>query len=203
MSALIFLTVFLTSFLLIAFPLEGVLKKGYCERLLSKSAAYSSALPAKLSNTVLPGSRIFRSVSLPIPGRDGEEIQLGTVIVCRSGIFILCQINGNGIIENPPGGNWKHIYGGKCREYENPFKMQADARTLIDYYNECEGLTDVKAHSIIIYTDPTLKFTNPRPRGVIPASEFPKRLAYLERHGKLSRTDVKNACRILRDADSY
>ena len=38
-----------------------------------------SSLPSRLSAAVLPKSRIFRSVALPIPGRDGEEIQLSTL----------------------------------------------------------------------------------------------------------------------------
>lgn len=194
---------FLITFVLAARLLEPLLIRGYCDNLLSNPANFTGSLPSRLSAAVLPKKRIFRSVVLPIPGRDGEEIQLGTVIVSRSGIFILCQINGGGILENSPGGKWKHISGGKCSEYENPFQLQQDARSLINYYAECEGISDVKAHSIIVYTDPSLKFTHPKPRGIICASELPKKLSNFEKRGKLTREQVKTACAMLRSTDAY
>ncbi|MBR2473546.1 MAG: NERD domain-containing protein [Clostridia bacterium] len=203
MSVFISIVTFALTFVIAARVLEVLLVKGYCSELLSEPKNFTSSLPSRLSAAVLPKSRIFRSVALPIPGRDGEEIQLGTVIVSRSGIFIVCQINGSGILENSPNGKWKHIYGGKCVEYENPFQLQSDARKLIDYYAECEGLSDIKAHSLIVYTSEALKFTYPKPRGIISAENFPKKLSYFEKRGRLSRQQIKAACAMLRGADSY
>ncbi len=198
-SILIFLAVFTVS----AKILEAPLRKGYCARLLSDSNATSPALPARLSLAVLPKWRIFRSVSLPIPGKDGEEIQLGTVIVSRSGIFILCQINGAGILENSHSGKWKQINNGKFTEFDNPFTVQNDARTLIEYYAEAAGYPEIKAHSLVIYTSPNLRFTNPKSRGVISARDFATRLLSFEKRGKLSTQQIKAACSILKDAEAY
>jgi hypothetical protein len=198
-SILIFFAVFFTT----AKLLEKPLTTGYCNNLLCSKAVRSSSLPEKLCRAVLPRTRIFRGVSLPIPGKEGEEIQLGTVAVSRSGIFILCQINGAGILENPPTTRWKQIDNGKFSEFDNPFTMQRDARALIDYYTDLAGYPEIKAHSIVIYTNPSLRFTHQKPRGVILAKEFPARLSGLEKRGRLSSAQVKAACNILSNADAY
>ena len=197
-SILIFAAVFSVS----ARILEAKLRRGYCARLLSDGST-SASLPARLALAVLPRHRVFRSVSLPIPGKDGEEIQLGTVIVSRSGVFILCQINGQGILENSPSGKWKHVHNGKFTEFDNPFTVQSDARTLIEYYAEAGGYPDVKAHSLVIYTNPGLRFTNPKPRGVILAKDFAARLDALEKRGKLTKQQISAVCSILKDAEAY
>lgn len=198
-SALIFIAVFTVS----AKILEAPMRRGYCSRLLSESNISSTALPAKLSLAVLPKWRIFRSVSLPIPGKDGQEIQLGTVIVSRSGVFIICQINGAGILENSHSAKWKRIHNGKFTEFDNPFVAQSDARTLIEYYAEAAGYPDIKAHSLVIYTNSALRFTNPKPRGVMYAKDFATRLLSFEKRGRLSTQQIKAACSILKDAEAY
>ena len=198
-SAAVFTLLFFTIYKLIEKPIIN----GYCEKLLSDPDNYDSALPAKLAGAVLSKRRIFRSVSLPIPGKDGEEIQLGTVIVSRAGIFILCQINGSGILENPPDRKWKHIMGGKFSEFENPFLHQKDARTLIEYYASSCVSGDVHAHSIVLYTGASLKFTSQKPRGIISAREFPSRLAKMEKTGRLTADQVRAACAMLSNIEAY
>ncbi len=195
--------IFLAVFVITAKALEIPLRKGYAKKLLSDGSAYNAALPSKLSLAILPQSRVFRSLTLPIPGKDGQEIQLGTVIVSRSGVFILCQINGAGILENKPSEKWKHICGGKFSEFDNPFNVQADARTLINYYLELEGVTDVKAHTLVLYTNSGLRFTEPKSRSVIYINDFVKRLTAFERKGKLSLKQLKATCTALKEADSY
>lgn len=194
--------IFAFAFFAISRLLEGILRRGYVTKLISESSS-SSALPARLSLAVLPKSRIFRSVSLPIPGKEGEEIQLGTVIVSRSGIFILCQLNGNGILDNSHSGKWKHISNGKFTEFDNPFASQSDARTLIEYYTEALGFPEIKAHSIVLYTGTALRFTAPKPRGVIHAKDFAGRLTLLEKQGKLTVRQIKAACSVLKEAELY
>ena len=203
MITTIFIVAGILLFLVLSKLIEKPLCAGYCERLLSDPSNHNSALPAKLSSSVISRRRIFRSVSLPIPGKDGEEIQLGTVIVSRAGIFILCQINGSGIVENNPQGRWKHIAGGKFTEFENPFMLQRDARALIEYYAAIYGQNDIKAHSIIIYTNPSLRFTHQKPRGIMTASEFPAKLASMEKSGRLSREQVRCACKMLSEVENY
>ena len=124
-------------------------------------------------------------------------------MVTRSGLFIVCVINGGGILENDPSGRWKHIYGGSCREYENPFKMQKGARDLLEYYAKASGLSNVCAHTLIIYTDPSLRLTHQRPRGLIEASELPRMLEGLEKRGRLSHKEASAACAMLKNAYSY
>lgn len=182
---------------------ERLLIGEYCERLLKDPKNYDSALPARLALAVLPKKRIFRSVSLPIPGKDGEEIQLGTVIVSRAGIFILCQINGSGILENPPDKKWKHISNGKFTEFENPFIHQRDARSLIEYYAASYVGGDLNAYSIVLYTGASLKFTSQKPRGIISAKEFPQRLKRMEKTGKLTSEQVRAACTMLSEIEAY
>ncbi len=203
MVFLISLLVFVAVFFISAFLLEMLLASKYAEQVLASSGASDTSLPERLSLAVLPRSRVLRSVSLPIPGRDGEEIRLGTVIVSRSGIFILCQINGAGILENPPTEKWKQIYNGRFTEFNNPFITQKDARALIDYYTEASGLPEVKAHSMIIYTNPSLRFTNQRPRGIVYARDFVKHLRRLEKRGRLTGSQIRSACSVLRNADAY
>ncbi len=182
--------------------LESVLRRRYCARLIAENGT-SAVLPAGLSLAVLPRSRVFRSVSLPIPGKEGEEIQLGTVIVSRSGIFILCQLNGNGILDNSHSGKWKHISNGKFTEFDNPFISQSDARTLIEYYTESLGFPEIKAHSIVLYTGSSLRFTAPKPRNVIHVNDFAMRLMSLEKQGKLTAQQLKAACSVLKEAELY
>ena len=182
---------------------EAALTDSYCSYLLKDPKNYDSSLPAKLAAAVLPRGRIFRGVSIPIPGKDGEEIHLGTVIVSRAGIFILCQINGSGILENPPDRKWKLVSAGKFTEFENPFLHQKDARTLIEYYAASCVSPDVRAHSIVLYTGSQLKFTSQKPRGIMSAKELPSRLAKMERTGRLSREQIRAACKMLSTIEAY
>ncbi len=203
MSFVVFLFIFASVFLLLFPILDRYFISLYSNRLVSGAAYYKASLPARLALAVLPKSRIFRSVALPIPGREGEEIQLGTVIVSRSGIFVLCQINGKGILENPPSENWKHISSGKFTEFTNPFVNQKDARALIDYYLDLEGHPEIKAHSVVLYTDRDLRFTHQKSRGIIFAGDFCKKLRDFEKRGRLSSQQVRLACSVLRDIDAY
>lgn len=195
---IIFVAVFLLSDKLI----EPRMTRRYCSSVMRDPRNINPELPSKLLRASIPQKTIFRSLSLPIPGRDGEEICIGTAVVNRSGVYILCQIHGSGVLENPTSGNWKHINRGKCTEFENPFRMQKDARDLIEFYAKSNGMGDVKAHSMLIYTDPSLKFTNQVSRSVIEASELNERMLTLDRYGKLSSTRVREVCKMLTDINN-
>jgi hypothetical protein len=197
------LLIFISVFIISSYILEKIFTAKYVNSLLLPTAVPDSNLPAQLSLAVLSKGRIFRNVSLPIPNRDGEEIQIGTAVVTKSGIFILCQICGGGILENPSTAKWKKIEKGKFTEFDNPFHLQKDARTLIDYYAEANGLSGVKSHTTVIYTNENLRFTHQKPRGVLYTRDFIKRLAYLEKNGKLSAIQVKSACQMLKNAENY
>ena len=195
--------VFPILFFIIFKLIEKPLTASYCERLLKDKKNYGSSLPARLACAIIPSRRIFRSLSLPIPGKDGEEIQLGTVIVTKAGVFILCQINGSGILENPTDSKWKHISSGKFTEFANPFLNQKDARTLIEYYASSYAGDDINAYSIVLYTDPSLKFTHQKPRGIISAKEFPARLSKMEKTGKLSQEQIRAVCKMFSEIQAY
>ena len=198
----VFASVFTAVFFVTLKAIERPLINGYCHSVLSDSAAYGSSLPETLARAIIPKGRIFRSLALPIPGKDGEEIHLGTVVVSRAGVFIVCQLNGAGILENPPDRKWKHICGGKFTEFENPFIHQKDARTLIEYYLS-PHCADARVYSIVLYTSQALKFTAQKPRGVMSAEEFPKRLLKMEKTGRLTKAQVKTVCDVLSNVEAY
>lgn len=197
MDIIIKALIFVSLFFLIAKLLEPVLSKKYSSALLSNKKNYTSALPAKLAWAVLPKKCVFRSLSLPIPGRDGDEINIGTVIVSRCGVFILCQIHGSGLIENSQEKKWKHLQNGRSADFDNPFTSQQDARSLLEFYAKSNGLEDVRAHTMILYTDPTLKFTVPQSRSVVYAGNFASKLSKMERVGRLSNMQVRSFCKLL------
>lgn len=199
MDLLFQISVFILLFFLFVKIIEPILSRNYSACLLSKKRNYNSELPARLAHGALPKSRIFRSVSLPIPGRDGDEINIGTVIVSKCGVFILCQIHGSGLIENSQEKKWRHMQNGRCAEFDNPFTSQQDARSLLEFYAKTNGLEDVKAHTMIIYTDPSLKFTVPQSRSVLYAGSLAAKLDKMEKVGRLSSLQVHSFCKLLTD----
>lgn len=202
MKLVLFAVLFLAVFLLADKLIEPRLTRRYCDSVLCDPRNINAELPSKLLKASMPRGRVFRSLSLPIPGRDGEEITIGTAVVNRSGVYIVCQIHGSGVLENPPNDNWKHINRGKCIEFENPFRMQKDARDLIEFYTKNNGFGDVKAHSVVVYTDTALKFTHQTSRSVISATELNSRMLTLDRYGKLSSARVREVCKMLTDINN-
>lgn len=170
----------------------------YTERLLSSTEA-NEALPAQLLYSTMRRSRVFTELSLPIPSKEGEEICIGTVAVNRSGVYIICQIHGDGIIDNPNGQTWKHICDGSCNEFENPFRTQEGARNLIEYYAKNSGLGAVKAHSLLVCTNPSLRFTHTLSRSIVSAESLCRKLSALDRHGRLTYSEVRRICKVLSD----
>ena len=162
----------------------------------------SDSLPAELLLATMPKSRVFTDLSLPIPSKDGEEISLGVIAVTRAGIYIICRIQGEGLIENPNAARWRHVYNGSCTEFDNPFRCQAGARDLIEHYVKNAGLSAVKAHSLLVYTGHALRFTNPFNRSIVNAEGLARKIADLDRRGRLSRAEVRQTCRLLNDIGS-
>ena len=196
------IVIFITAFFLLGKLSERLLQKIYCENILSDNSNYNSSLPGRLAAAVIGRKRVFRQISLPIPGHDGEEIQLGTVIVTGSGVFIVCLLNGNGIVENPADGNWKHISAGKITEFDNPFTVQRDARALLEYYMNVSGFQNIKAYTLVVYTGNALRFSYQKPRGVMTASEFTEKLTQMNKKRQLSASEIKGVCRVLSDVSS-
>ena len=203
MSILISVAVFIAVYFVSAKPLETFFATKYTDYLLSNPSSYNSLLPARLSLAALPRNRIFTNLALPIPGKDGEEIQLGTVIVSRSGIFIICLLNGAGILDNSTAQKWKRLDGGRVTEFDNPFIFQKDARTLLEYYVQAANISPVKAHTIVLYTNDSLRFTQHKSRGVIFAGDYHRKLSSFEKNGRLSSAQIKNICSALKSADIY
>ncbi len=197
MSFIIFFSAFIGLFFVFYKLFFPRFRNIYCARLLTEPGGSAELLPYKLINATFPGSQIFTSLALPIPGREGEEITLGTVAVNRSGVYIICQIRGDGIIENPPNQRWKHLSNGNSREFENPFRAQADARELIEYYAKNAGLGCAKCHSLVIYTGKNLRFTHTMSRQIIQADDLNRRFSVLDKLGRLSRSEVNDICRLL------
>ncbi len=201
MNSFLFLIGFAILFVLFSKLLQPYFTAIYCEKLLSEADASGDRLPARLLSATFPNSQIFNSLSLPIPGREGEEICLGTVAINRSGIYIICQIRGNGIIENPVDRRWKHMINGACSEFENPFRAQSGARELIEYYTKTAGLGFAKCHSLIVYSGQALKFTHNVSRQIIPASELNRRFTATDRIGNMTHSEVRSICKLLKNID--
>ncbi len=162
----------------------------------------SETLPAKLLYVTMGKNRVFTELSLPIPSKDGEEINIGIIAVNRAGVYIICQINGEGLIENPSEQKWKHIFNGNYIEFDNPFRIQEGARNLIEYYAKNSGLGAVKAHSLLVYTNPDLRFTHNLNRSIVSAENLNKKLSAMDKRGKLSHLQVRHMCKILSDINS-
>ncbi len=171
----------------------------YCKKILSDGVAEPNMLPARLISASFPSSQIFTQLSLPIPGREGEEIHIGTVAVNRSGVYIVCQIRGEGIIENPPDKRWTYITNGQSRDFENPFRAHASARELIEYYAKNAGLGYAKCHSLIVCTGQSLTFTYPKSRQMVSAEYLNRKFRKLDKLGRMSAYEVNDICKMLSD----
>jgi hypothetical protein len=145
---------------------------------------------------------VISSLSLPIPGREGEEVAYGTVAVSRAGIFIISRICGDGRIDNPPHeGKWRFYSHGYVKEVSNPFREQDAPRRLLAAYAAAAGVSDVKVHTWIVYTDPALKFSHPTPKGVMHLSETYRRMRRLSVKGRLSWKNIRAIMAVLKDAN--
>ena len=201
MKYLISVAVFFIIFLITDRLLLPKLISRYTHRQLSFNDD-AETLPSRLLYATMPKGNVFTDLSLPIPSKDGEEINIGVLAVNRSGVYIICQIHGEGIIENPNEQKWKHTFNGACNEFENPFRLQEGARNLIEYYAKNSGLGAVKAHSILVYTNPSLRFTNNLSRSVISAESLSRKLSLMDKRGRLTRSEVRQTCRLLSDIGS-
>ena len=202
MELLIAIPIFALSYLTVNHFITTNYLKAYTSSLLLNPSAFDNDLPSKLILSAFPKKQVFHSLSLPIPGKDGEEITLGTVIVNRCGIYIICQIHGSGLIENTPTDKWKHMNNGRYTEFDNPFRAQQNARELIEFYTKNIGLGFIKAHSLLIYTDSDLRFTQPSSRSIIKASELTKRLKNMDKLGHLTRSQVNTICKAFSDINN-
>lgn len=201
MRFLVCFAVFFILFLIIEHLTEERLIDRQTHKALS-TLYESDGLPAELLYATMPKSHVFTELSLPIPSKDGEEISLGTVAVSRAGVYIICRIRGEGVIENPNTERWRHVYNGKCTEFDNPFRLQEGARGLIEHYTKSAGLGAVKAHSLLVYTSSTLRFTHTLSRSIVSAEELSRKMAHLDKCGRLTRSEVRQTCRLLSDISS-
>ncbi len=200
MKFILFLCTFIILYLCFERIISPRLTDAHCQRLLSDGSIGAQEIPSRLITATFPDRQVINSLSLPIPGREGEEIHIGTVAVNRSGIYIICRICGDGIIENPPDKpRWNYITNGQSREFDNPFRSHAGARELIEYYAKNAGLGYAKCHSLIIYSGSNLKFTYPKSRQLIPAESLNRRFRMLDKMGKLNRDEVFDICKLLSD----
>ena len=174
----------------------------YCDRKIAESSEDSPELIPSLLKAILPNRCVFTDISLPIPGRDGEEIGYGAVAVCRGGIFIISRICGEGLIENPPGAErWKLMNRGSVKEFPNPFKQQESPRQLLSFYANAAGEKNVRVHTLIVYTDEGLRFSNPPSKGVLHVSQLHKRIRLLSAKGALSSKGVRAIAALISEAN--
>lgn len=199
MDKAIFVLIFAALSYVIYIVIMPRLTAEYCKRILENPNNYDNNLVSKLLRASYSGRQIFRSLSLPVPGKDGEEIRVGTVVVNRLGVYIICQIHGGGLVDNAPRQNWNHMTGGKCTEFANPFQSQEEARELISFYAKNYGIGDIKVHSLVIYTNGTLKFTQGQNRSIVNAINLNRKLRTLDKMGRLNMKQVRLLCRMLSD----
>ena len=182
--------------------ISPIVTEKYILALLSEEPSDSPTLVPKVFKAFMPRRQVLTSISLPIPGRAGEEVAYGTVAVNRAGIFIISRICGSGVIENPPRGEkWRFVSGGNIKEFPNPFKAQESPRRLLSAYSATVGARDVPVHTLLVYTDPALKFSAPPPKGIMHISEAYRRMRRISAKGKLDRKTVRRVISALRDAN--
>ncbi|MBR2461238.1 MAG: hypothetical protein IKB34_08440 [Clostridia bacterium] len=198
---------FFVIFALVAIPIYLIIKpiitEKYCrERLRSADPSDPELIP-QLLRAFMPSGSVLTGISLPIPGKDGEEISYGTVAVNRAGIFIISRICNEGLLENPPGaGMWKLMTRGAVTEFPNPFKEQESPRRLLAYYANAAGVRDVKVHSLIVYTNGALRFSHPPSKGTIHASVLHTRLRKANAHGKLTARNLRAIIKTVKDVNA-
>lgn len=174
----------------------------YIKRRLTSRADGERPKLSDILRAFMPRSRVFSGISLPIPGKYGEEIAYGTVAVNRAGIFILCRICGDGLLENPPRSDrWKLMSCGSVTEFPNPFRELDAPRRLLAYYANAAGVSDVKVHTLLVYTDPMLRFSSPPPKGIISADVLYKRLRGISKRGSLSTKNINAISSMLREVN--
>lgn len=182
--------------------ISPVLTEKYLFALLAEEPSDSPVLLPRILRAFMPRRQVLTSLSLPIPGREGEEIAYGTVAVNRGGIFIISRICGSGLIENPPTENrWRFLSGGTVKEFPNPFKEQDAPRRLLAAYAGAAGVKDVRVRTLVVYTDPALRFSSPPSKGIMHVSETYKRMRRLSAKGKLSYRSIRAITSALRDAN--
>ena len=182
--------------------ISPVLTKRYLAALCDEMPADHPTLIPKMLRSFMSRNRVLTSLSLPIPGRDGEEIAYGTVAVNRAGIFIISRICGSGLIENPPKADrWRFLSCGSVREFPNPFKEQDNPRRLLAMYASAAGVKDVKVHTLVVYTDPSLRFSVPPSKGVMHISEMYKKMKRISAKGNLDYKSIRAITSALNDAN--
>ena len=184
------------------FVISPVVTERYLAALISEERADSPELIPKVLWAFMPRRRVLTSISLPVPGRDGEEIAYGTVAVTRAGIFIVSRICGNGLIENPPREEkWRFLSCGSVKEFPNPFKEQDNPRRLLAMYAGAAGVKDVKVHTIVVYTDRALRFSVPPSKGMMHVSEVYKKMRRIASKGDLDYRSIRAITKALKDAN--
>lgn len=179
-----------------------LITKKYLSVLIEDEPTDSPSLISKVLRSFLPSRCVLTSISLPIPGRDGEEIAYGNVAVNRAGIFIISRICGNGLIENPPRGDkWRFMSCGSVKEFTNPFKAQDAPRRLLAMYAGSAGVKNVRVHTLVVYTDNELRFSSPPSKGVMHVSEMYKKMKRLSSKGNLDYKSIRAITSALKDAN--
>ena len=202
MGYLLMVAVLVVTAVTYRFVLLPILTEKYLFSLLAEEPSDSPSLVPKVFRAFMPRRRVLTALSLPIPGREGEEIAYGTVAVNRAGIFIISRICGSGAIENPPRGDkWRFFSGGYIKEFANPFKEQEIPRRLLATYSAAAGVKDVPVHTLLVYTDPSLKFSVPPSKAIMHISEAYRRMKRMSAKGVLDRKKMRTVVAALKDAN--
>ena len=174
----------------------------YCRERVTDAGDDKELIP-ELLRAFMPKSNVFSGISLPIPGKEGEEIYYGTVAVNSAGIFIICRICGEGLLENPPTADkWKLMSKGKVTEFSNPFRDQDSPRRLLAYYADAAGVGGVRVHTVMVYTNSGLRFANPPSKGVIHASSLYTRFRGMSKRGRLTLAQVSAISKMLSEVNA-
>ena len=183
------------------FLISPIVTEKYIREMLAVEGTDAPCAIPNILRAFVPKKNIFTSLSLPIPGKEGEEILYGTVVVTGAGIFIISRICGSGLIENPQSDvKWRFLSQGNVSEFLNPFKEQSAPRKLLSYYAESVGVKDVRVRTLVVYTDENLRFSEPITKGIIHISELYRRMKKLSSRGKLSWKSIRAISAVLAEA---
>ena len=202
MSFFIIAFVLLSAAAAYRYVISPFITKKYLSALLDEERFDSPSLIPKVLRSFMPQRSVFSSISLPVPGRDGEEIAYGTVAVNRAGIFIISRICGSGLVENPMRDErWRFLSCGSVKEFPNPFKEQENPRRLLALYAGAAGIKEVKVRTLVVYTDPTLRFSVPPSKGIMHVSEMYGRMKRLSHKGELDHKSIRAIVAAINDAN--
>lgn len=184
----------------------------------ARSGSESSELTWRLLCACVPRNSLLRHVRVPmvtapqlrVASRGGGDFYapmpqqhhrrycgVDFIVVGRGGITVIAASGMRGYIENPMRGDWRQFLRGEARQFSNPFEQCAIRQRAIRAALRREGMSNVPIQSLLVFTDPDVRFKN-RFSIVISPERLAPVVTDINRNHFLASAEIKSAVRILR-----